>query len=155
MYDGVITNEKELQALEEQKVYATGELSSKEDDLLELMIEIEKLVDSRDKHRFAVDKLMEKKSSDLIHLSAKQKDLTATLDKKQSERETLVCNIPPDILALYEKLKKNKSGQAVSKLEGRLCGVCRVELPVKELQDAKAGVRLVQCNSSRRIIYVS
>lgn len=155
LYDGVITNEKELQALEEQKVYATGELSSKEDDLLELMIEIEKLVDSRDKHRFAVDKLMEKKSSDLIHLSAKQKDLTATLDKKQSERESLVCNIPPDILALYEKLKKNKSGQAVSKLEGRLCGVCRVELPVKELQDAKAGVRLVQCNSCRRIIYVS
>lgn len=155
LYDGVITNEKELQALEEQKVYATGELSSKEDDLLELMIEIEKLVDSRDKHRFAVDKLMEKKSSDLIHLSAKQKDLTATLDKKQSERETLVCNIPPDILALYEKLKKNKAGQAVSKLEGRLCGVCRVELPVKELQDAKAGVRLVQCNSCRRIIYVS
>ena len=155
LYDGVITNEKELQALEEQKVYATGELSSREDDLLELMIEIEKLVDSRDKHRFAVDKLMEKKSSDLIHLSAKQKDLTATLDKKQSERETLVCNSPPDILALYEKLKKNKSGQAVSKLEGRLCGVCRVELPVKELQDAKAGVRLVQCNSCRRIIYVS
>ena len=155
LYDGVITNEKELQALEEQKVYATGELSSKEDDLLELMIEIEKLVDSRDKHRFAVDKLMEKKSSDLIHLSAKQKDLTATLDKKQSERETLVFNVPPDILALYEKLKKNKSGQAVSKLEGRLCGVCRVELPVKELQDAKAGVRLVQCNSCRRIIYVS
>jgi len=155
LYDGVITNEKELQALEEQKVYATGELSSKEDDLLELMIEIEKLVDSRDKHRFAVDKLMEKKSSDLIHLSAKQKDLTATLDKKQSERESLVCNIPPDILALYEKLKKNKAGQAVSKLEGRLCGVCRVELPVKELQDAKAGVRLVQCNSCRRIIYVS
>ena len=38
LYDGVITNEKELQALEEQKVYATGELSSKEDDLLELMI---------------------------------------------------------------------------------------------------------------------
>jgi len=155
LYDGVITNEKELQALEEQKVYATGELSSKEDDLLELMIEIEKLVDSRDKHRFAVDKLMEKKSSDLIHLSAKQKDLTATLDKKQSERETLVFNVPPDILALYEKLKKNKAGQAVSKLEGRLCGVCRVELPVKELQDAKAGVRLVQCNSCRRIIYVS
>ena len=155
LYDGVITNEKELQALEEQKVYATGELSSREDDLLELMIEIEKLVDSRDKHRFAVDKLMEKKSSDLIHLSAKQKDLTATLDKKQSERETLVFNVPPDILALYEKLKKNKSGQAVSKLEGRLCGVCRVELPVKELQDAKAGVRLVQCNSCRRIIYVS
>ena len=155
LYDGVITNEKELQALEEQKVYATGELSSREDDLLELMIEIEKLVDSRDKHRFAVDKLMEKKSSDLIHLSAKQKDLTATLDKKQSERETLVFNVPPDILALYEKLKKNKAGQAVSKLEGRLCGVCRVELPVKELQDAKAGVRLVQCNSCRRIIYVS
>ena len=155
LYDGVNTNEKELQALEEQKVYATGELSSREDDLLELMIEIEKLVDSRDKHRFAVDKLMEKKSSDLIHLSAKQKDLTATLDKKQSERETLVFNVPPDILALYEKLKKNKAGQAVSKLEGRLCGVCRVELPVKELQDAKAGVRLVQCNSCRRIIYVS
>ena len=155
LYDGVITNEKELQALEEQKVYATGELSSREDDLLELMIEIEKLVDSRDKHSFAVDKLMEKKSSDLIHLSAKQKDLTATLDKKQSERETLVFNVPPDILALYEKLKKNKAGQAVSKLEGRLCGVCRVELPVKELQDAKAGVRLVQCNSCRRIIYVS
>jgi len=155
LYDGVITNEKELQALEEQKVYATGELSSSEDNLLELMIEIEKLVDSRDKHQFAVDKLMEKKSSDLIHLSAKQKDLTATLDKKQSERETLVLNVSPDILALYEKLKKNKAGQAVSKLEGRLCGVCRVELPVKELQDAKAGVRLVQCNSCRRIIYVN
>jgi len=155
LYDGVITNEKELQALEEQRVYAAGELTSGEDELLEVMIEIEKFIDSRNKHRSAVDRLMEKKSSDLIHLSARQKQLTSKLDEKKSDRHTLVLNIPADVLALYEKLRKNKAGQAVSKLEGRLCGVCRVELPVKELQDAKAGVRLVQCNSCRRIIYVN
>ena len=67
LYDGVITNEKELQALEEQRVYAAGELTSREDELLEVMIEIEKFIDSRNKHRSAVDRLMEKKSSDLIH----------------------------------------------------------------------------------------
>ena len=98
---------------------------------------------------------MEKKSSDLILLSAKQKDLTSSLDKKKSDRQALVLDVPADLLSLYEKLKKNKSGHAVSKLEGRLCGVCRVELPVKEFQDAKAGIRLVQCNSCRRIIYVN
>ena len=62
LYGGVITNEKELQALEEQKGYASEELSSKEDGLLEVMIEIEKLIDSRDKHSEVVEKLMEKKS---------------------------------------------------------------------------------------------
>ncbi|MCH2311346.1 MAG: hypothetical protein MK362_02510 [SAR202 cluster bacterium] len=155
LYGGVITNEKELQALEEQKGYASEELSSKEDGLLEVMIEIEKLIDSRDKHSEVVEKLMEKKSSDLILLSAKQKDLTSSLDKKKSDRQALVLDVPADLLSLYEKLKKNKSGHAVSKLEGRLCGVCRVELPVKEFQDAKAGIRLVQCNSCRRIIYVN
>ena len=155
LYDGIITNEKELQALEEQKGYASEELTSKEDDLLELMIEIEKLIDSRDKHSEAVQKLLARKSSDLIHLSARKKDLTSDLDKKQSERQALALDVPADLLSLYEKLKKNKSGHAVSKLEGRLCSVCRVELPVKELQDAKAGIRLVQCNSCRRIIYAS
>ena len=44
LYDGVITNEKELQALEEQRVYAAGELTSREDELLEVMIEIEKFI---------------------------------------------------------------------------------------------------------------
>ena len=155
LYGGVITNEKELQALQEQKDYTFGELTSREDDLLEVMIEIEKLIDSRDKHRSAVNKLMEKKSSELIHLSAKQKELTLALDKQKLEREVLVRKISGDVIALYEKLKKNKAGHAVSKLEGRLCGVCRVELPVKERLDARSGVRMVQCNSCRRIIYVS
>lgn len=155
LYDGVITNEKELQALEEQRVYAAAERTSREDELLEVMIDIEKFIDSRDKHRAAVDKLTEKKSSELILLSARQKELTSKLDEKKSDRHTLTLNVPADVLALYEKLRNNKRGQAVSKLEGRLCGVCRVELPVKELQDAKAGVRLVQCNSCRRIIYVN
>ncbi|PZC46026.1 MAG: putative nucleic acid-binding protein, contains Zn-ribbon domain [Chloroflexi bacterium] len=155
LYGGVITSQKELQALDEQKDYTFGELTSREDDLLEVMIEIEKFIDSRDKHRSAADKLIEKKSSELIHLSVKQKELTLALDKQKLEREALARKISGDVIALYEKLKKNKAGHAVSKLEGHLCGVCRVELPVKELLDAKSGIRLVQCNSCRRIIYVS
>ena len=45
--------------MEEQKGYASEELSSKEDGLLEVMIEIEKLIDSRDKHSEVLEKLME------------------------------------------------------------------------------------------------
>jgi len=155
LYGGVITNEKELQALEEQKVFLSGEVSSQEDELLEVMIEIDQDVSSKDKHVLATEKLTAIKSDESVRFAQQQDEFSADLKQIKSERDALIALIPADILALYEKLKKNKGGHAVSKLEGRICGVCRVELPVKEFQDARAGLRLVQCNSCRRIIYVS
>ena len=106
LYGGVITNEKELQALEEQKVFLSGEVSSQEDELLEVMIEIDQDVSSKDKHVLATEKLTAIKSDESVRFAQQQDEFSADLKQIKSERDALIALIPADILALYEKLKK-------------------------------------------------
>jgi|GEM_PF-778939 predicted nucleic acid-binding Zn-ribbon protein len=153
LYDGSVTNLKELEALGEQREFSATQRTESEDVLLELMVEIDGFQNARDKHVNAIERLTGARERELAELKASESDLLSEIAELKSARKGYASQLPPTLLARYETLRRSKGGRAMATLDGHLCSVCRVELPVGDLGRAKTGQEVVQCNSCRRIIY--
>ena len=153
LYDGSVTNIKEVEALGEQREFASSQRAESEDVLLELMVEIDDFQKARDRHVNAIERLTGAREREIAELKASEPDLLSEIANLKSIRSGQASQIPPTLLARYETLRKSKGGRAVATLDGHLCSVCRVELPVGDQGRAKTGQEVVQCNSCRRIIF--
>lgn len=80
--------------------------------------------------------------------------LEAQLAQLESERKPLAVRIPDDLLALYEKLRVQKSGVGAAALRRRECGGCRLALNAADLAEI-AGTpadQVVRCEECSRIL---
>jgi len=62
--------------------------------------------------------------------------------------------VGPTNLSLYETLRREKRGRAVSRIERATCLGCRIALPMGVVQHVRAGRELVFCPSCGRVLYV-
>jgi predicted nucleic acid-binding Zn-ribbon protein len=152
LYDGSVTNLKEVEALGEQREFSSTRRVESEDVLLDLMVEMDDFQNARDRHVKAIARLTGARERQIVELKASEPDLLSEIAELKSVRKGHASQVPPTLLARYETLRKSKGGRAMAMLNGHLCGVCRVELPVGDLGRAKTGQEIVQCNSCRRII---
>jgi uncharacterized protein len=155
LYDGSVTNLKEVEALGEQREFSSTQRAEGEDLLLELMVEIDEFQNARDRHVSAIERLTGAKERELAELKTTEPDLLSEIADLKGIRSGQASQVPPSLLARYETLRKSKGGRAVATLDGHLCSACRVELPVGDQGRAKSGQEIVQCNSCRRIIFAS
>ena len=82
----------------------------------------------------------------------------ARLDKEltslRAERDKRGKAVTPADLPVYEKLRQQKGGVAVSEImQGKICSKCRVELPMAKQREVKGGMTIVNCPSCGRILY--
>jgi hypothetical protein len=68
-------------------------------------------------------------------------------------KDEILSHIDPAHLQLYERLRQQKQGNAVAKIEQGRCQGCKITIPVSELSQARAG-ELVQCGSCSRVLCV-
>jgi predicted nucleic acid-binding Zn-ribbon protein len=153
LYGGSVTNVKELDALGEQRQFSAEQRAESEDVLLDLMVEIDDFESARDRHVKAIERLTGSRENEVAGLKAREPLLAGEIKDMTGDRREQASELPATLVARYETLRKRKGGRAVASLDGHLCSVCRVELPVGDLGRAKAGQEVVQCNSCRRIIY--
>ncbi len=153
LYDGSVTNQREFDALTDQRDHAAAERGQAEDGLLELMVEMDDLQGARERHVVAIERMTRLRADEVSRLKDRESELSRDIVDLEEARLRDAADLPAGLLARYEALKKNRGGRAVASLDGRVCGVCRVELPTGDLARARAGQELVQCNSCRRIIF--
>lgn len=153
LYDGSVTNQREFDALIDQRDHAAAERGQAEEGLLELMVEMDDLQGARERHLVAIEKMSRLRADEVSKLEARETELSRDIADLEEVRRHSAADLPAGLLARYEALKKSRGGRAVASLDGRVCGVCRVELPTGDLARARAGQELVQCNSCRRIIF--
>ena len=153
LYDGSVTNQREFDALRDQRDHASAERGQAEEGLLELMVEMDDLQGARDRHLVAIERMTRLRADEVSNLEVREYELSLGIADLEEVREHSAADLPAGLLARYEALRKSRGGRAVASLDGRVCGVCRVELPTGDLARARAGQELVQCNSCRRIIF--
>lgn len=153
LYDGSVTNQREFDALSDQRDHAAAERGQAEEGLLELMVEMDDLQGARERHLVAIEKMTRLREDEESMLQVRESELSRDIADTEEVRRRSAADLPAGLLARYEALKKSRGGRAVASLDGRVCGVCRVELPTGDLARARAGQELVQCNSCRRIIF--
>ncbi len=153
LYDGSVSNPKELV---NRQIEIDG-LKAKRSEFEAKAIEI---IEQLDAANAALKTAQENLARIESEWQGLRLDLTKKLDAQkahltelQTKRDQLIATIPPDAVVCYNRVKKQKGGNAVARIEQGICRGCRIQLPVREIQQAR-GNRIVQCSSCGRILFM-
>ena len=155
LYGGVITNQRQLSAYEEERSYLGEQRSSEEEKLLELMVEVDELQAANNLADEFLKDLEDRRGDEYPKLLSDKERLLGELQELSRAREEMTGNLSPSALSVYESLRKSRDGHAVAKVERGMCRGCRIALPMTEAQRARRSQQIVQCGSCNRILYVA
>ena len=153
LYDGSVTNPRELEAYQEERANLAANRGEAEDRLLELMIESDDTQALLDKAKEVFERIDGERSREIADLRSRHAHVSAELPDFIERRGELVSEQPPMILAFYEQVRQLRGGQGAALVDRRgLCQGCRLVIPTTELQRVRAADQIVQCGSCSRIL---
>lgn len=155
LYGGRVLNPKELQSWERDAGQLRAQKSRLEDELLTVMEEVET---GRAALRAAERQLGETEAAWRAAQAELQEQiarLRAELAEVQRERTAHAATISEAHRALYERLRRERAGRAVARVEQSTCQGCRLSLPAALVQRARVGPDVVFCSSCGRILWAS
>lgn len=152
LYGGSVVNPKELGSIQEE----VASLKRKRDDLETTLLEAMESVEQR---RVKVVEVTSRKEGTEARLrdaeqayAAKAADLDEQIASEGRSRTEAATRIAEDMLAAYEKVRRQKGGVAVGEMRDGVCGACRVELPSQEVDRMRGSDSLWRCPQCRRIL---
>lgn len=87
-------------------------------------------------------------------LRERMQAVTRELELARAERAALARELPPTVLADYERILRARGGLAVAPVTPtQVCGGCRVAVRPQAVQELRAGQALLHCESCGRFIY--
>ena len=149
----LVKTNKEYTALEFQISELEESNSKIEDEIIELMIIIDKTNDELDQARKemeAQENLLKKKKEEIL---SEIKELDRQIDEWNNKRVNFAGKINSNLMIRYENWRKRRGGSLVSVIEGQVCGSCRLTLPPQLINEVRKKERLHTCSSCGRILY--
>lgn len=154
LYGGTIGNPRELQALQDEIEALKRRVSQLEDQELELMEQIEPL--DAELARLAAERngLDEQARALRAGIAEDEVAIDAELASVRAEREALVGDVEPELLAEYEQLRPHAGGIAIARLVNGSCGGCHLGLSAVEIDRIKKlpDDALVHCEECGRLL---
>lgn len=91
----------------------------------------------------------------IAELSAREENLKKQLADLESNYDQLTGGIDEDVLARYQRLRKQRGERTVVGIEHSVCGGCHMKLPIHIVISCQAPQELVTCPNCGRILYYS
>ncbi len=133
LYGGAVQAPRELQALAQEVELLARRVSELEDEQLELMEAAAPL----EQERSALETRRRDLDTEGARLVGVVAELEAGIDtslaSEASLRAQAAADVPADLLAAYEQLRRRLDGVAVARLDGGRCTGCHLRLPAVEL----------------------
>jgi uncharacterized protein len=154
MFDGSIVNAKELQALEHEIASVRKRRSDREDELLALL-EI--------REQLEADATAAEQEATALRADAERvageageelRRVETELEDRSKERAEIELDIDPDVLDLYESLRRQKKGIGAAALVDGVCQACHEHLSAVVLDKLKRAEGIRRCEYCRRILVV-
>ncbi len=145
------TNEV-FRAFQKEIKYGEDGISKVEDRILDKMIEAETIEQNVAKAEQALKIESEAVAKEITETKArvgKDEDELVLIQKK---REALASSITPDVLKIYERVRKLR-GNAVAEVSNDCCLVCHVVMRPHVSQRLRQGEEILTCESCGRILY--
>jgi len=146
------TNEQ-YRAFQHEISYAEGEIRKIEDGILDLMGEAEAL----DQNVKAASAALEKENAEVerekrVALQRTEVD-QAELSERQKRRAAVTAALTPTTLAIYEHIRRQRGGIAVSEARDGRCTVCSVILRLHFYQQVRSNEQVLTCEACGRILF--
>jgi hypothetical protein len=155
LYGGIVRNPRELKDMQTELNLLRERQEQQEEVLLLALETIEETEQSFSSLESALQEIQiarEKECKQLLKEKTHLQKDSALLEEKRQGLSSLVDTVH---LKLYDSLRSIRQGQAVAKVERGMCQGCRISLPTKMVQLARAAQKPVQCPSCSRILYAS
>src|SRR5262245_38847435 len=116
-----VKTNQEYHAIQHEIAFAQTEIKTREDKLLELMLQADELTASVKQAEAQLVAEQKAVDADRKALQAEQLQLTASLERIASERAATVKNIAPPVLATFDLVAKRRNGVAVAEARDGIC----------------------------------
>jgi predicted nucleic acid-binding Zn-ribbon protein len=148
---GMSAKETEHKRLEVRSL--EGQKGASEERVLKLLDEREELqARVSDAQRESASKRAKETGLEEVIKSA-WAEIDRDVGRREAKKAEIVPSIPPDLIQLYEQLRRTKQGFAIGRLERGQCGGCHLTLSNAEQAEAAASdpPRCVHC---RRLLVI-
>ncbi len=155
LYGGKVQNPKELQDLQKDIVSLKKYLITLEERELEAMVAAENAENSLRSAQTKLELIQARLGDEHKKLLADQSTFSIKLDQLAEERDAALATIESDLLQVYENLRQQKRGVAVSEISDNSCASCGATITIALQQNARSQKQLAYCPTCGRILYAN
>ena len=132
-----------------------GKIRGFEDQILEKMIEAEQLEKYIRDAASRLDSEKARVAGEVQKLQSLRQADVEERDRLQTQRKQDESSVEPQVLDLYERLRKARRGQAVSEVRDGLCTACNVRLRPQLFNETRGNQTILTCeNCGRILVYI-
>lgn len=128
LYDGSVTNPRELQDLQDEVEALGRRIADLEDQELEIMEQLEPVEEALAEEAAEEAELGRELDRAEAALIAVEAEIGAELDTVQEQRAETSSELDPDLRDEYEQLRRTRGGIVATAMAGNRCGSCNLEL---------------------------
>ncbi len=155
LYEGKVTNPKELEDLQQDVESLERRRIVLEDEALAAMERLDEAERALAESQRHLEELTGTTGVEQDELRARQTTLEGKIASLEGQRAELAAGSDEALLRRYDELRVGRQGRGVAKVQGGACQGCRISLPINLIQRARAADDIVQCNNCERILYVT
>jgi uncharacterized protein len=155
LYGGRVHNPKELQDLQKDAASLKRHLETLEERELEEMLAIDDTERDLQAARAELERIQSNLKEQNRDLAQESETLRKDLDRLSSERQAVVTDIATQALNVYEQLRRQKRGIAITTIAENSCESCGTTLTASQQQTARSTSQLFYCPTCGRILYAN
>jgi len=155
LYGGKVHNPKELQDLQKDIVSLKRYLETLEERQLEAMLAIEDTEKYLQTAKTDLERVQSNLKEQNKDLAQESETLRKDLERLNSERQAVVTDIASQALNVYDQLRKQKRGIAITTVTDNSCEACGTTLTPSQQQTARSTSQLFHCPTCGRILFAN
>jgi predicted nucleic acid-binding Zn-ribbon protein len=149
-----VKTNKEYQALGHEIETAQHDLGGVEEKILERMVEADAIAADVKQAETALTAQQKEIEAEKKTLNDELASVQSSLQQATESRGTLVREMEPRLMALYDQVAKARKGVAITTAtRDGLCSACHVRLRPHVFQQIRQNDSIIQCDSCHRILY--
>lgn len=155
LYDGTVTNQREMRSVEAEIETTIRRLDEHEELLLTTLERVEELEGQAGQLTAGRTAAAERATDFAAARDAAAADIVAELAALEEQRITQCAALPAELVARYEAVAARAGGMAVGRLEGNTCTACGISLSYADVGELLAGPELTSCPQCHRLLVVA
>ncbi len=155
LYGGTVRNPKELQDLQKDIVSLKKHLETLEERELEAMLNAETAEKELQAARTKFEQTQAQVNEQNRDLSLENESLSKDMDRLATERNAVMSTLANPAVSMYDQLRKQRRGIAVTIISDSACAACGTNLSPSQQQNARSATQLITCPTCGRILYAS
>ena len=155
LYGGAVHNPKELQDLQEDVASLKRHLETLEGRELETMSAVEAAEADLKSTKAELERVQANRSSQNHDLTKESGTLHKELERLESERRAVASNVSDGSFSLYNQLRQQRRGIAVTTISDSSCAACGTTLTPSQQQSARSTTQLFNCPTCGRILFAN